>query len=116
MRIRKNQFTTESTENTEAAKRGKEKKVYFCFLCALYVLCGLKIECLRAANPTEVFQMAEEHRSASRWTEAIPLYELRLSQEEGGDEIWASKYGLADCYDKTGQWKEALYWYLETFQ
>ncbi|MBX7066655.1 MAG: tetratricopeptide repeat protein [Parachlamydiales bacterium] len=65
---------------------------------------------------SHLFQQAESLKSTGQFEEAIVWYKKRLESKENVDQVWASKMGLGDCYQRLNNWPEALYWYLEAFQ
>jgi tetratricopeptide (TPR) repeat protein len=68
------------------------------------------------ANGHYLFYLAQMHKGLQHYQEAINLYLSCLQSNQDKEEIWFSKYMLGECYDKTGDWNQALYWYLDAFQ
>lgn len=78
-----------------------------------FYLESLKIQ---PENTDYMFRLAESYHSAHQYADAIHWYQLRLKKGGSRDDLWTSKYQLAQCYEKMGDWQNALYWYLDTYQ
>lgn len=63
-----------------------------------------------------LFCLAQSHKSLKHYEEAIAGYQARISKGGNAEEIWFSKFMMGECYEETGSWVHALYWYLEAYQ
>ena len=67
-------------------------------------------------NFRDLFYLAQIQASLKKMEEAIANFQSALQQMTGKEEIWFCKFMIGQCYEKTGEWDKALYWYLEAFQ
>lgn len=67
-------------------------------------------------NTRHLFYLAESHRSLKHYQEAINWYKACLAETGDSESLWFSKYRIGECYEELGQWADALYWYLESYQ
>jgi len=68
------------------------------------------------SNKQLIFHRALLHRGLKEFDEAIVWFNQRIEQEEMDDEVWFSKYMLGECYEETGDWEQAIKYYLEAYQ
>lgn len=69
-----------------------------------------------ASSPSDLFALANIHSELLHEEQAMALYKKRMGWEEDRDEVWLSKYRVAEYLDAQGQREEALHWYLEAIQ
>ncbi|HSW87035.1 MAG TPA: CDC27 family protein [Rhabdochlamydiaceae bacterium] len=67
-------------------------------------------------NSKYMFYLAQSYKCLKNYGQAIFWYQTRLKKDEEMEEVWFSKYMLGECYEKTGDWDQALSWYLNAYQ
>jgi tetratricopeptide (TPR) repeat protein len=67
-------------------------------------------------NSRALFHLAQTQASLKHYPESIKNFQKCLSLLQDNEEIWFCKLMIGQCYEQTGAWDQALYWYLEAFQ
>ena len=73
---------------------------------------GLKDE---PNNVRYMFYIAQTHKCLKNFADAIRCYKIRIAVGGWGEEVWYSKYMIAECYEEMEYWDHALTWYLEVY-
>lgn len=63
-----------------------------------------------------LFEMAKIYQELQQYEMAIQTYSKRLQTKGDFEEFWFSTYMMGACYEKLGQWEEALFWYLQAYE
>ncbi len=71
---------------------------------------------LEPMNSRYLFLLAQSLKSVGKYEEAIHYYTERLKIHGDEEEVWYSEYMIGECYEKSDEWEDALFWYLESFQ
>jgi tetratricopeptide (TPR) repeat protein len=67
-------------------------------------------------NSYTLFHLAQIQTALKQYTESIKNLQTCLSLIQDHEEIWFCKLMMGQCYEQSGAWDKALYWYLEAFQ
>jgi tetratricopeptide (TPR) repeat protein len=67
-------------------------------------------------DPKALFYLGLAHKGLHKYMTAIQLLQNYVERGGNRDEVWFSRYMIAECYDAMKEWEMALHWYLETYQ
>lgn len=67
-------------------------------------------------NERYMFYLAQSHRCLRQYDQSIQWYKNRIEKGGWQEEVWYSKYMIAEMYEEMGFWDQALTWYLDAFQ
>lgn len=66
-------------------------------------------------NERYLFYLAQSYRCINDYDEAIKWYKARIEKGGWKEEVWFSKYMIAQCYDEQGDWENALAYFLDAY-
>ncbi|MCH9626758.1 MAG: hypothetical protein S4CHLAM2_03860 [Chlamydiales bacterium] len=66
-------------------------------------------------NPRYMFYLAQTYKCLRNYNEAIHWYKSRIDRGGWREEVWYSKYMIAECYEELGYWNHALTCYLDAY-
>lgn len=67
-------------------------------------------------NERYMFYLAQSYKCLDKFEDAIKWYQARIKKGGWYEEVWFSKWMIAQCYEELGQWDKALQANLEAYQ
>ncbi len=68
------------------------------------------------SNARYMFYLGQSYKCIKNYDESIKWYTARIKMGGWHEEVWYSKFMIAECYEAMGRWDDALHWYLDAFQ